>query len=138
MKKVILKISSFLMALLVLFSTMSFGISEHFCGNLLVDTSIFSTPETCGMEMEKTSPKEGCSIEKNNCCKDVVKLIEGNDNLNISISKIDFQQELLVASLYLTYIDIFEGLEENIIPNIGYPPPLLITDIQLLDGIFLI
>ena len=126
------------MALLVLFSTMSFGISEHFCGNLLVDTSIFSSAETCGMEMEKTTPMEGCSIEKNNCCKDVVKLIEGNNNLNISINKMDFQQELLVAFFYLTYIDLFEGLEENIIPYIGYPPPFLITDIQLLDETYLI
>jgi len=126
------------MALLVLFSTMSFGISEHFCGNLLVDTSIFSSAETCGMEIERTSSKEGCNIQKNNCCKDVVKLIEGNDNLNISVDKIDFEQQLLVASFYVTYIDLFEGLEENVIPFTGYPPPLLITDIQLFDQTFLI
>jgi len=126
------------MAFLVLFTTMSFSISEHYCGGTLVDSSLFSKAESCGMEMDKPLSIEGCSIQKNNCCKDVLKLVQGKDDLNTSISKIDFQQQLIITSFYVSYINLFEGLEENIIPHLGYPPPLLINDIQLLDQTFLI
>ena len=76
MKEFLFKISSVLMAFIVLFSTMSFSISEHYCGDNLVDSSLFSTAESCGMEMEKPSPLEDCKIQKNNCCKDVVNCLK--------------------------------------------------------------
>tara|TARA_R110002033_G_scaffold155892_1_gene192145 strand:+ start:131 stop:289 length:159 start_codon:yes stop_codon:yes gene_type:complete len=40
------KIASFLMALLVLFSTFSFTVDKHFCGNTLVDTAVFGKGES--------------------------------------------------------------------------------------------
>jgi hypothetical protein len=54
MKKVFLKLSSFCMALLVLFSTFSFTtLASHYCGDVLVDSSLFGKVETCGMEVQK-------------------------------------------------------------------------------------
>lgn len=61
------------MALLVLFYTFSFSISEHYCGDNLVDCSLFSEAESCYMEMDKTLSFEGSRVQKNKCCKDVVK-----------------------------------------------------------------
>ena len=82
--KVFLKnIASIFLAFLVLFSTMSFTFNEHYCGDILIDSTLFTKAETCGMEIQKPSPEENCSIEKKNCCKDVVKLIEGQNDFNL-------------------------------------------------------
>lgn len=54
------------MAFVVLFSTMSFTISSHFCGDNLVGVSYFGKAKTCGMEMENMTTLDGCSISKEN------------------------------------------------------------------------
>ena len=69
MKFVFHKIASFLMAFVVLFSTMSFTIDMHYCGDTLVDTAIFQKAKACGMEMQKPS-NEGCAVTKKDCCND--------------------------------------------------------------------
>ena len=126
------------MAFLVLFSTMSFSIGEHYCGDTLVDSNLFSKAESCGMEMEKPLSIEGCSIQKNNCCKDVLKLVQGKDELNSSISKIDFQQQLIITSFYVSYINLFEGVKENVTLYEDYAHPLVIRQIYKLDETYLI
>jgi len=126
------------MAFVVLFSTMSFTVSEHFCGDHLVDSGLFSRAESCGMEMGKPSPVKDCSTLKKDCCKDVVKQIEGQKNLKIDFSTLNFQQQVFVASFAYSYVNLFEGLAVNIIPFKYYTPPLLVTDILVLDQTFLI
>ena len=49
------------MAIVVLFSTMSFTVDMHYCGDNLVETAIFHKAKGCGMEMENPST-EGCSV----------------------------------------------------------------------------
>ena len=138
MKENLFKISSVLMAFIVLFSTISFSISEHYCGDHLVDRSLFSTAESCGMEMEKSLAIGDCNIQKNNCCKDVVKLYKGQDDIKTNPIDLNSSQQILVASFIYSYINLFEGLEENIIPFKEYSPPFLITNIQVINETYLI
>jgi len=138
MKQFFNKIIATFMAFVVLFSTMSFTISEHYCGDYLVDSALFSKAESCGMEMEVSLSVDECSIEKDNCCSDVLKQIEGQNELKTDLSNLNFEQQLFVASFIYSYVNLFEGLEENIIPFKYYSPPLLIKDIQVLDEVFLI
>ena len=126
------------MAFIVLFSTMSFSINEHYCGDNLVDSSLFSTAETCGMEMEKPSPIEDCNIQKNNCCKDVVKLFKGQVDIKTNPLDLNSSEQILLASFIYSYVNLFEGLEENIIPFKEYSPPFLITNIQVINETYLI
>ena len=138
MKQFFNKIIATFMAFVVTFSTMSFTISEHYCGDYLVDSAVFSKAESCGMEMEVSLSVDECSIEKDNCCSDVLKQIEGQNELKTDLSNLNFEQQLFVASFIYSYVNLFEGLEENIIPFKYYTPPLLIKDIQILDEVFLI
>lgn len=138
MKQLINKIVAILMSFVVLFSTMSFTISEHYCGEHLVDSAIFSKAESCGMEMENPSPNKDCSITKSNCCSDVIKQIEGQSELKIDFTSLNFEQQTFFASFIYSYVNLFEGLENNIIPFKYYSPPLLVKDIQVLDEVFLI
>ena len=66
MKKAIRKISAFLMAIVVLLSTMSFTVSMHYCQGELVDTAIFQKAHDCGMEMGDENNSLGTSYRHRN------------------------------------------------------------------------
>jgi len=138
MNEIFKKIAAILMAFVVVFSTMSFSISEHYCGDHLVDSALFSKAESCGMELQKKSPTNECSVDKEDCCSDVVKQIEGQTNLKTDLSNLTFQQQVFVTAFSYSYVNLFEGLDENIVPFKYYSPPLIVTDIQILDQVFLI
>jgi hypothetical protein len=137
MKQIFHKISSFLMAIVVLFSTMSFTIDMHYCGYTLVETTIFHKAKGCGMEMEKPS-SEGCSITKKNCCDDKQLVIDGQDELKLNFDKLTFEQQQFVASFIYTYINLFEGLDKNVSSFDEYKPPLVVRQIFKIDETYLI
>lgn len=138
MKQSFKKIGAILMTFVVLFSTMSFTVSEHFCGGHIVASALFSKAESCGMKMENPSPNKDCGIKKDNCCKDVVKQIKGQNELKIDFSTLNFKQQIFVTSFVYTYVNLFEGFNKNNIPYKYYSPPLVDRDINVLYSVFLI
>ena len=137
MKSMLHKILSIAMAFVVLLSTLSFTISKHYCGDTLVDTSLFSKAKSCGMEMQNSSNKD-CSIIKKNCCSEEQQLIEGQDNLKLDFTKFDLQQKIFVNTFVYTYINLFEGITKESIHFKDYSPPLIVKDIHTLDEVYLI
>ncbi len=137
MKKVFHKIMALVMAFVVLFSTMSFTIGMHYCGDTLVETTLFHKAEGCGMDMEKPSA-EDCSITKKNCCDDKQLVIEGQDELQLQVDKITFEQQVFIASFVYTYITLFQGLEKKRSFYEAYKPPLVVRAIYKLDETYLI
>ena len=137
MKKVLHKIMAFAMAFVVLFSTMSFTVNMHYCGDTLVESAIFQKAKGCGMEMEKPSTEE-CSITKKNCCDDKQLAIEGQDELQLQVDKITFEQQVFIASFVYTYINLFEGLDSNVSTYEEYKPPLVIRQLYKIDETYLI
>lgn len=125
------------MAFVVLLSTLSFTISKHYCGDTLVDTSLFSKAKSCGMEMQNSSNKD-CSIIKKNCCSEEQQLVEGQDNLKLDFTKFDLQQKIFVSTFVYTYINLFEGITKESIHFKDYSPPLIVKDIHTLDEVYLI
>ncbi len=138
MKNFLLKISTVLMALLVVFSTMSFSISEHFCGDDLVDSSIFSKAKSCALNMDMPSSNEGCTIQKDNCCTDLVIQIEGQNELKTFVTDFNYDQQVFIASFIYSYINLFEGIDSKVIPFKNYSSPLVDNDFQVLFQTFLI
>lgn len=135
-KQIANKTFSITLALLVLFSTVSLTIEKHFCGDVLVATSIFSEVEKCAMEAFEM---EQAAITKKNCCKDQIDVFQGQDILTVqSFDDLDFSQQLFVTTYVYTFVNLFEGLPEQIIPHKNYSPPNLIVDIQLVNDTFLI
>ncbi|WP_299117273.1 hypothetical protein [uncultured Winogradskyella sp.] len=137
MKKFFHKIMSLLMAFVVLFSTLSFTVNMHYCGGTLVETAIFQKAKGCGMEMDKPST-EGCAITKKNCCDDEQLAFEGQDELQLQFDKITFEQQVFIASFVHTYIDLFEGLDNNVSSYEEYKPPLVVRQIFKIDETYLI
>tara|TARA_R110002049_G_scaffold242216_1_gene416036 strand:+ start:834 stop:1247 length:414 start_codon:yes stop_codon:yes gene_type:complete len=137
MKQISHKIMSLVMAFVVLFSTLSFTINMHYCGDTLVETAIFQKAKGCGMEMEKPST-EGCAITKKNCCNNEQSVVDGQDELQLQVDKISFEQQVFIASFVYTYINLFEGLENNVSSYEEYKPPLVIRQLYKIDETYLI
>ena len=138
MRQVFRKIMSFLMAFVVLFSTMSFTIDMHYCGDTLIDTSIFSKAHTCGMDMQKSNEASDCSPGKKKCCTDKQITVEGQDELKISFDKLTLDQQVFVTSFVYTYFNLFEGSDKNVTSYEEYKPPLVVRQIFKLDETYLI
>lgn len=138
----ILQLISVSMAVLMLISTLSVRIEKHYCGEHLVDVAFFTEAENCGMEVSdkglEASDEDSLLIKKS-CCKDVVDLHEGQDELSLEKTK-EFNSYQKVFRL--SFIDAFSGLyslePENNIPFDHYSPPGFIRDLQILNEVFLI
>lgn len=138
MKSFFHKIASFSMALIVLFSTFSFSVEQHYCGDVLVDYSFFGRAESCGMDVQKILNSEQSDLVKKDCCNDETLTINGQNDLKIAFENLNFEQQVFVATFLYSYLNLYEGLPEDIVPFSDYPPPLLVKDIQILDQTFLI
>lgn len=131
------KFLSTTLAIVVLFSTVSFTIEKHYCGNTLVDTAIFSQVKKCGMEMQKETSTD--TLKKKSCCKDEIEVVKGQNELKFSsFDDLAFHQQLFIASFVYYYTNLFDGLPQLIIPHKNYSPPNLVVDIQVLDQVFII
>ena len=137
MKRVFHRMTALVMAFVVMFSTMSFTISMHYCGDTLVETAVFQKAEGCGMDMDNTV-SDTCSITKKNCCDDKQLLIEGQDELQLSSEDVSLEQQLFVTLLVNTINNLFEGVGDYEIPLDDYSPPLVERDIQVLYQVYLI
>ena len=138
MKQVFHKMLSVLMAIVVLFSTMSFTINMHYCGDKLVDSAIFSKAESCGMEMELTTSNDDCSVSKENCCSEGFEKINGQNELQSSVDAISFEQQVFIASFIYTYTKLFESLDNKVSLYEKDDPPLVIKQIYKLYETYLI
>jgi len=125
------------MAFVVLFSTMSFTVDMHYCGDTLVDTAVFSKAHTCGMEMQNSTTKE-CSITKKSCCNDEQIAIDGQDDLKNSFDKLSLEKKLLITSFVYIYLNLFEALNEDITSFRDYAHSLFVKQIFKLDESYLI
>ncbi|MFD1162888.1 HYC_CC_PP family protein [Hwangdonia seohaensis] len=137
MNKVFHKIASFAMAFVVLFSTMSFTLNMHYCGDTLVETAIFHKVKGCGMEMEKPST-EGCAITKKDCCKNEQTVVEGQDELQLHVDKISFEQQVFIASFVYAHVNLFEDVNKKSSSFEQYKPPLVTKQIFKIDETYLI
>lgn len=130
------------MALFVFISTLSISIEKHYCGDHLVDVSIFSEVEKCGMEVAKkgldTSDESSLLITQS-CCKDVVNFVEGQDELSLDKTKgLNMNQKVFImsfASIFsrLSYLDLQSNKTFE-----HYSPPYFVNDIQVMNEVFLI
>ena len=137
MNIIVKKISTTLLSFIVLFSSMSFTIDEHYCGNNLMDISYFGDADNCGSE-EVTMNSRTSLIKQNNCCKDETTLLESsifNKEKFINLQHVDAEVLFFKANSYLgTYKDTAIEIEYYT----DFSPPDIAQDIQVLHQAFLI
>ena len=124
------------MSLLVLLSTISWSVEKHLCMGRVMDISFFAKADGCGMETALAILEK--DIEKPGCCDDESFVLTGQDELRLTWSDLELEQQVFFSAFFMSYLDLFVPLEEQTIPHKEYPPPVLVRDIHLLDQVFLI
>ncbi len=138
MKSVLTKIFSVLLAFLIVFSTMSFTVEKHYCGDFLVDISYFGNADRCEKEMSNVSC-DVTKMSKKKCCNDEIHQLKGQDKLQKnSECKFKVEQQKFIIAFVVSYSNLFENLTRQIVPHKNYSPPNLVADIQVLNEVFII
>ena len=75
MKRFLHKIGATVLAFVVLFSSFSFTMDTHYCGEFVVDTAYFGKAKGCGMDEAKMATKDQVSVTKKSCCKNVTEFV---------------------------------------------------------------
>lgn len=118
---------------------MSYTIAMHYCGDTMVDFSFFQTATTCGMEnTQLTSNCENPEVSQKSCCSDKQVGVHGQNEFKDIFKTLTFEQQLFVAALTYSYIQLFEGADASAIPFVAYSPPFVKRDVQVLHQSFLI
>ncbi|TDU42784.1 hypothetical protein BXY82_0183 [Gelidibacter sediminis] len=132
--KIIHKIFSTVLTVLVLLSTVSFTLEKHFCGEVLIDVAVFSHPESCGSNLP-----DGTDIVEQHCCKDVVEILKGQDQLKkTSFEELSYAQQFVATYLHSGYTTFLERIPQLVVPHNDYTPPILVFDIHIRDQVFII
>ena len=135
MKQRLFQIFTVLMAVVLMFSTMSFNVNMHYCGDSLVDYSLTKTAKSCGMD-KQDQPDCETTINLKSCCSDKSFTAIGHDDLKSSVYSVDFEQQLFITSFLFSYALLFEPQEADFNSFEAYSPPPLIRDVQTLDQVF--
>ncbi|WP_127846075.1 HYC_CC_PP family protein [Psychroflexus aestuariivivens] len=141
MKTHLFKISSIFLAFLVLFSTMSFTIDAHYCGNILVDKAIMKKAETCAMHKSKSAKSHENSHQKNkadNCCDNETETIEGQDELQFSKAEFSFEMPNAVFAFSFIYLFGFAEFQTEYDELKFYDPPEFSPDLNIQHQVFII
>lgn len=128
MKQILHQILSSFLAILVLASTVSWTVDKHICMGRVMDISLFSHADDCGMSMD---------MEKS-CCDDESFTVQGQHDLKMSFDDFSLDQQVFIVSFVHTYFHLMEEDTEEPNSFSEYNPPPLIRDIQVLDQTFLI
>jgi len=136
-KPIITKITAPILALLVLFSTFSFTVEKHFCGDFLVDISYFGNTNGCNdFEVDSCDSKE--KVTKKSCCKDEVEEVTGQQDLQTFSKKITLLKKQFLIAFTLSYNNLFIPLKKQIANTKHYSPPNLRINFQVLYEVFII
>ena len=121
------------MAIVVLFSTMSFTIHNRYCDDQLIDTTLYLNSDSC--ESDETN---SCCLISDDCCSQEKIIIYGQDELQttavvfLALKKQYFIEDLPELNFYNFKIRYQGVLNEE------YSPPILIVDRQSNHQVFLI
>ena len=127
--------TSILLAFLVLFSTFSFTVEKHFCGDFLVDVSYTGNAKECNMDVGSADV-----VKMKKCCKNEVAQIKGQDELQQdSLDKITFENKQFLTAFVISKKNLFSNYEiEKSIAKYSPPPPNLERNYQVFYQSFLI
>ncbi len=128
------KTFSVLLSLIILFSSLNFSLSAHYCCQTLVGVALFGDAEICPMDTEMNN-----EVKQAPCCSDRQIIIEGEDYL--SCKPFDKQEvekvEILLADLQFP-IELLVEKEQSISLLEHYTPPLIERDITVAVQSFLL
>ena len=138
MKTIIHKLSALGLALLVLFSTFSFTVDFHYCGDHLMDVAFMEPTEACSMNSDMPVPTDDCMIG-GTCCSDLALVQDAPEVINLGGPDLQFLQSVEMLVVFYQIPQLVLDEQESAHDRIQrYKPPGRAADLQLLFQTFLI
>ena len=137
MEIIIKKIIASILSFIVLFSSMSFAIDEHICGDQVMDVSYFGNADNCGMEEVKINSNNSV-LKGDNCCLDQITLFQSsifNIENSTSLHNLEFQFLPWNLGLYVGF-QVINSFKLEYYKD--FSPPDINIDFQVLHQVFLI
>jgi len=102
--------------------------------------TILGKTKVCKDKAQKkdTKTKQCISLQEKDCCSNQSFVNTGDDTIKKAYTELEAENILFLNTFYYTYVNLFEGLEENIVPFLNYNTPLIPNDFQVLHEVFLI
>lgn len=126
-----------ILALLVLFSTLSFTVEKHLCGGKVVDVAVFGNLIGCGMPDE--NPRNTLLAPENDpCCNDVVHFVAGSNADLKAAQKASVKTVQFPLVFNQTYDVLYQQSEKTFNTFLSYRSPIVVKDIPVLYETFLI
>ncbi len=125
------KITAVLLAFLLVFSTFSFAVEKHFCGDYLVDVSYLGNASLCS-DTSDDSCDSKVQVKKKNCCKDEVLKVEGQQDIaKNTVEKFSSTNQLrdFVLPFTLSFL-LFQEIQNIVLEEFLYVPPNLVFNFQ--------
>ena len=137
MGKILHKVGSFLLGLMVLFSSFGFTVSSHFCGGekIMAAVGFVKTDLSCGMKMKPTLCPEKNQIGSS-CCQNVFEYHHLEDNVKKELAEI-FVPDFVQTFCNLELIPLYSSVLNRIYFD-DFSPPLIVMNITLVHQTFLI
>jgi len=141
------RITSLLMAFLMLVSSTGFSIDLHYCQGNLKSFSLLGEAKSCH-EMAKakhcSKMKKACHAPKTTHCKKdccsnkKIEISADEDAQKIQVEHLSLKQIKFVTAFVKTFVLGDTDLSRQFIPHLNYKPPLLNRDIPILIQSFLL
>ncbi|MDH7911958.1 hypothetical protein [Winogradskyella sp. SYSU M77433] len=102
--------------------------------------AILSKAEACKDKVQKkdVSTKKCTTFQEKDCCSSRSFLKTGDDIVKKANNELQAEDIVFLNTFFYVYVNLFEGLEKNIVPFKQYRPPLISKDIQTLYETYLI
>jgi len=126
------------MAWLMLFSSSTFAMNLHFCGDELAGVSFGDLEMICEMTTHHSPERDDCKFHKKNCCHTQKFIKNGANELQNGEKSLMPHQQVFAAAFVLSYVSLFQEQSQKDAPFKNYIPPLLVKDIHVLHETFLI
>jgi len=138
MKKISFKIASLLLAYTVLFSTLSFGVNKHYCGDKLFSKSYFFHSQDCNMESMDLSDSDNpfSELMKNNNCHNIRLHFNGQNIEQKALISSSLEIHKLALIIAFNSFDFESDYLQQPLSYQNYSPPLLVKNISILVQTF--
>ncbi|GGF74879.1 HYC_CC_PP family protein [Wenyingzhuangia marina] len=136
MKNSFHKYMAVVLALIVVFSTVSVTLTMHFCGEKISDVTVLQNVKTCCADTHKS---DGITqVSKKTCCSDVKITKDSQTEIQTQNTALSIHQKVFFTSFVTAYLSLFGDETKQDVTFLDYSPPLVVKPIYKLDEVYLI
>ena len=137
------RITSFLLAGLMLVSATGFSVDMHFCQNEFKSLALFGEAQNCheraALTCHHAVQKDNATAEQgNDCCSNKSIEVAPSDDERVPVPTLTSAQTQFIAVFVATFLLPAVEAPTTGVPYLNYRPPLLLRDIPVLVQSFLI